>query len=156
MSIFNKILHKADKSQKKTEDLKVEKKEEVKKDDLTIAELKEKGQKKPVKGDKLNKKVQKNDTGIAYKVLIKPLVTEKGTFLATDNKYIFEVGIKANKKQIRKSINNTYNVDVVKVNIIPVKGKSVRYGKVKGRTKNRKKAIVTIKKGQTIEVYEGV
>ena len=156
MSIFNKILHKADKSQKKTEDLKVEKKEEVKKDDLTIAELKEKGQKKPVKGDKVSKKVQKNDTGIAYKVLIKPLVTEKGTFLATDNKYIFEVGIKANKKQIRKSINNTYNVDVVKVNIIPVKGKSVRYGKVKGRTKNRKKAIVTIKKGQTIEVYEGV
>ena len=45
---------------------------------------------------------------------------------------------------------------MIKVNIIPISGRKVRYGKVKGKTKNRKKAIVTLKKGQTIEVYEGV
>ncbi|MBT4121638.1 50S ribosomal protein L23 [bacterium] len=154
MGLINKILNKADKSQKKTEDIRVEKKELEK--DLTIAEIKEKKHSKPVKKGKVASKVKNDDTGIAYKVLIKPLVTEKGTFLATENKYLFEVGLKANKKQIKKAIKATYNVDVTKVNIIPVKGKKVRYGKVKGKTKNRKKAIVTLKKGQTIEVYEGV
>ncbi len=154
MSLFNKILHKADKSQKKAESFQSPK-EEVKKNDLTIAEIKEKARKEPAKS-KVTKKAHREDTGISYKVLIKPLVTEKGTFLASEDKYIFEVGLKANKKQIKKAVEITYNVEVIKVNIIPISGRKVRYGKVKGKTKNRKKAIVTLKKGQTIEVYEGV
>ncbi|MFA6304337.1 MAG: 50S ribosomal protein L23 [Patescibacteria group bacterium] len=89
-------------------------------------------------------------------MLIKPLVTEKGSYFAASGKYLFEVYPGANKGQIKKAIEAVYGVKPVKVNIVRLPGKSVRYGKVTGTTKDQKKAIVTLRKGETIEVYEGV
>ena len=61
-----------------------------------------------------------------------------------------------NKVEVKKAIRTIYNVEPIKVNIANFSGKSVRYGRIKGKTKNWKKAIVTLKQGDKIEVYEGV
>jgi len=88
---------------------------------------------------------------IAPKILIKPIITEKATALGALNKYVFEVASRANKIEIKKAIKELYNVEPIEINILKVKGKLVRYGKARGRTKNWKKAIVGLKKGQKIE-----
>jgi len=86
------------------------------------------------------------------KILIRPIVTEKSTFLEKDRKYVFEVSSTANKIEIKKAIEKIYKIKPIKVNIIKIKGKVVRYGKTSGRTKKWKKAIVTLKKGEKIEL----
>lgn len=92
----------------------------------------------------------------AYRTVINPTISEKATFLSTENKYVFEVYKDANKKQISQAIKDIYGVEPVKINIINLSGKQRRYGRYTGRTKDRKKAIVTLKDGQNIQVYEGV
>lgn len=127
--------------------------------DLTLAELKSQGEKdkQPDKGErKVAKKVAREDTKEAYRVLLKPLVTEKGTYLGATNKYLFAVSPQTNKTEIKKAVKAVYGVMPVKVNIVNLGGKNVRYGRVKGQTKDKKKAIITLKKGDKIEVYEGV
>ena len=84
------------------------------------------------------------------------MVTEKGTYLASQNKYIFEVTPWANKVEIKKAIKAVYGVEPIKVNIVTLSGKKVRYGRTHGKTKDRKKAVITLAEGQTLEVYEGV
>jgi len=88
------------------------------------------------------------------KILIKPIITEKTTFLEKEGKYVFEVSPKANKTEIKKAIKEIYKVEPTKINIIKSKGKRIRYGRTTGRTKNWKKAIVTLKKGQKIELTQ--
>lgn len=92
----------------------------------------------------------------SYKILLKPLVTEKAAVLGAWNQYVFQVAGHMNKKEVAKAIRSVYNVDPVSVHIIQMQGKQVRYGRVYGKRKDWKKAIVTLKKGDTIEVYEGV
>ncbi len=92
----------------------------------------------------------------AYRVLVKPLVTEKATDLGAQNKYVFMVDISANKLEVIKAIWAVYGVKPLAVNIIKMKGKTVRRGRIKGRRKDYKKAIVTLAKDQQIQVYEGV
>jgi len=92
----------------------------------------------------------------AYKVLVKPLVTEKGAHFATEGKYLFEVSADTNKVEIKKAISDVYGVKPTDVNIMNVLGKAKRFGRIKGKRKDWKKAIVTLKKGETINVYEGV
>ncbi|MBD3359702.1 MAG: 50S ribosomal protein L23 [Candidatus Buchananbacteria bacterium] len=116
--------------------------------DLPVAPVKSKEAK--------SAKSKKEDTAEAYKILIKPLVTEKATDLANFNKYCFEIAKNANKIEIQKAIKNLYGVDPLNVNIINMRGKRVRYGRVSGKKKNWKKAIVTLKQGDKIEIYEGV
>lgn len=106
--------------------------------------------------DKAKDKTRKEGTGEAYRILIRPLITEKATNLSNENKYIFEVSGDANKIEIKKAIKNVYGVRPISINIVNVRGKQVRFGRTMGRTKDRKKAIVTLKKGEKIEVYEGV
>lgn len=101
-------------------------------------------------------KKKKEDTQDAYKILIKPLVTEKATDLAALNKYCFEVAKQANKIEVKKAIKSLYNVEPIKVKIINMRGKRIRYGRVSGKKKNWKKAIVSLKQGDKIEIYEGV
>jgi len=98
----------------------------------------------------------KKGVSLAYKILVKPLVTEKATNLSGQNKYVFIVGINTNKIEVAKAIEEVYGVNPVGVNIIKMKGKQVARGRVAGRRKDFKKAIVTLKKGETIQVYEGV
>jgi len=92
----------------------------------------------------------------AYRVLVKPLISEKATFLSGENKYVFEVTINSTKKEVAQAVKDVYGVNPIKVNIIKVLGTARRYGKVSGRTKNRKKAIVTLSEGESLQLYEGV
>ncbi|HBV58012.1 MAG TPA: 50S ribosomal protein L23 [Candidatus Magasanikbacteria bacterium] len=90
------------------------------------------------------------------RLLVKPLVTEKITYLQSDGKYGFEVRTESNKQEVKKAIEAIYGVHVVKVHMINCLGKDVRYGRMSGKRKDRKKAIVTLKKGERIEVHKNV
>ena len=86
--------------------------------------------------------------------LIKPLITEKSTMLIQDNKYTFRVEPRANKTQIKQAVENIFKVKVEKVNTINVKGKKKKVRNIPGRTSDTKKAIITLKKGDKIEIFE--
>lgn len=92
----------------------------------------------------------------AYRVLVKPMITEKAAHLGTENKYVFMVSLDANKIEVAKAVNSIYNVKIEKVNLIRCEGKAVVRGRVKGKRKDFKKAIVTLAKGNSISIYEGV
>jgi len=93
---------------------------------------------------------------LATKVLIKPVVTEKSADMGVLNQYVFEVASSTNKIEVKKAIASVYKVKPVSVNIVNVSGRDVRYRQSIGRTKDWKKAIVTLKKGDKIEIYHGV
>ena len=92
----------------------------------------------------------KANTGDAYKILIKPLVSEKSYIGAPQGKFYFKVSPKANKITVRKAVESVFDVNVVAVNIVNVKGKRRTFGNRAGRTSDWKKAIVTLAKGQSI------
>ncbi|MDP3836878.1 MAG: 50S ribosomal protein L23 [bacterium] len=92
----------------------------------------------------------------AYRVLAKPLITEKATELGALNKYAFVITPNANKIEVAKAVQAIYGVTPVRVNIIAMKGKVVTRGRIRGQRKDWKKVIVTLKKGETIKIYEGV
>lgn len=92
----------------------------------------------------------------AFRVLVKPLITEKATELGTHNQYAFVVSRAANKIEVAKAIQAVYGVKPLGVNMISMKGKIVTRGRIKGQRKDWKKAIVTLKKGESIKIYEGV
>jgi large subunit ribosomal protein L23 len=94
--------------------------------------------------------------GSAYKVLLKPLITEKAANLGSQNKYVFEVSIQANKIEIAKAIKEVYGIEPVSVNVVNVMGKNVRHGRINGRKRDWKKAVITLPAGKTINIYEGV
>ncbi len=89
-------------------------------------------------------------------IIIKPVVTEKSMNLLADNKYTFIVDKKSNKTEIKNAIENIFKVKVDKVNTMVVKGKPKRMGKFEGRTSDRKKAIIVLKPGQKIKLFEGM
>ena len=98
----------------------------------------------------------KGKSNQAYRILVRPLITEKASELGDIGKYIFAVDPTMNKIEIAKAIRTVYGVDPVKVNVLTVIGRKVRYGRITGKTKKWKKAIITLKPGDKIEVYEGV
>lgn len=102
-----------------------------------------------------NKKLASKFAG-AHRVLVRPLITEKAANFGVLNKYAFVVTENANKVEIAKAVLAVYGVKPVSVNIVCVKGKVVTRGRIKGRRSDLKKAIVTLKKGDTIQIYEGV
>ncbi|OGY94216.1 MAG: 50S ribosomal protein L23 [Candidatus Komeilibacteria bacterium RIFOXYC1_FULL_37_11] len=83
-------------------------------------------------------------------------MSEKATISVSDGKYTFEVSGDSNKVAIKKAIEEIYGVRPIGVNIINQCGKNVRFGRKFGQTKNVKKAIVTLKKGDSIKLYEGI
>ncbi len=92
----------------------------------------------------------------AFNVILKPVVTEKSTILSENNQIVFFVNINSNKIDIKKSIELIYGVKVNSVNIIRVKGKTkVFKGKV-GKRSDFKKAIISLSKGQSIDLSLGV
>ena len=92
----------------------------------------------------------------AYNVIVKPVVTEKSTTLSENNQIVFLVNINSNKIDIKKSIELIYGVKVGSVNVIRVKGKTkVFKGKV-GKRSDYKKAIISLPKGQSIDLSLGV
>ena len=88
-------------------------------------------------------------------VLVRPVVTEKSTLLQERDKYVFEVLPTANKVMVREAVERAYNVKVVGVNILKSPGKTKRYGPRRVRTPDRKKAVVTLKQGDRIQIFEG-
>ena len=90
-------------------------------------------------------------------ILIKPILTEKATSSNDKGKFSFIVDRKANKVQVKKAVEKTYDVNVVSVNTINVLGKSVskftKTGIVSGRKPSYKKAIVQLKEGEFIDFY---
>lgn len=104
-------------------------------------------------GSKTKKEMVANDS---YRVLVKPLITEKATNLGAHNKYVFVVSLGANKISVAKAIEAAYGVKPLKVNIANASGKKVARGKVRGQRKDWRKAIVTLPQGKTIKIYEGV
>ncbi|MGI6347859.1 MAG: 50S ribosomal protein L23 [Patescibacteria group bacterium] len=108
------------------------------------------------KADVVKKSTNIRVSSRADRVLLRPLVTEKATNLGELNQYVFVVADKANKIEVAKAIYDVYKVKPLSVNIVKVKGKKVSRGRISGRRKDFKKAVVTLKKGETISVYEGV
>lgn len=128
---------------------KIEKKPSVVKVSEDKKEKKEKvGEPKPRKVETKTKRISE----MAYRVLETPQVTEKATDLAGKNQYVFKVKTRANKKDIKRTVEDVFGVDVLKVKVIKVPPKKRRLGRTEGWRKSYKKAIIRIKEGQKIEV----
>ena len=91
-----------------------------------------------------------------YEILRRPVITEKNTALLTQNKYTFEVAGNANKPQVKEAVEKAFKVKVTAVNMMTVPGKTRRYGKHTVKTSSWKKAVVTLKEGDKIELFKGV
>lgn len=102
----------------------------------------------PVKKPAVRQKI----TGIGPRILHSPHIAEKPSWLAEKDQYVFKVFAKANKNQIKKAVEETYNVDIEAVKIISVSRKKRRVGRIQGWRKGYKKAVVKVKKGQKIEI----
>lgn len=90
-------------------------------------------------------------------IIKRPLIlTEKGNKMREDlNKYMFEVDRRANSITIKNAVETLFNVHVATVNTMMVRGRLRRMGRGYAKTRNWKKAIVTLKKGETINFFEG-
>ncbi len=92
-----------------------------------------------------------------YDVIKKPIFTEKGMDLKEkENKIIIEVNIKANKHETKEALEDIFKVKVQKVATVKAKGKMRRFGRSIGWRPDRKKAIITLKKGEKLDFIEGV
>jgi|TARA_B100001964_G_scaffold197067_1_gene221929 large subunit ribosomal protein L23 len=91
-----------------------------------------------------------------YDSILNPFLTEKSTSLSEMNKVVFKVNRQSNKRSVKKSIEKIFKVDVVKVNIVNKQGRvKISRGK-KIKVRGYKKAIVTLKKGQNIDLTTGI
>ena len=88
--------------------------------------------------------------------IISPNITEKSTSLSDLNKIVFKVDKGANKKSIKKSIEKIFKVNVIKINTINIRGKTKFVRNRKSFKSGYKKAIVTLKKGQSIDLATGI
>mgnify|MGYP000845587771 CR=1 FL=1 len=92
-----------------------------------------------------------------HEVVLQPLLTEKGTRLREEaNQYLFRVAREANKVEIKRAIEQLFKVTVLDVRTLRVEGKLKRLGRFQGRRPSWKKAIATLKPGDSIDLYEGV
>ncbi len=94
---------------------------------------------------------------IIYDIIKKPLFTEKGMDLKErEGKILIEAAADANKHEIKKAMEEIFKVKVEKVATMNTKGKLKRFGKSIGRRSDKKKAIITLKKGEKLDFIEGV
>ena len=89
-------------------------------------------------------------------VLLAPVVSEKSYSLIEDRKYSFRVHKDAHKTQVRQAVEELFNVKVLRVNVCMVQSKPKRRGLYRGRRPGWKKAIVQLRPGDSIEIFEGV
>jgi large subunit ribosomal protein L23 len=95
-------------------------------------------------------KVAPPPDSIAYRVLVRPIVSEKTSRLEKVHQYAFVVAARANKVEIKKAVEKHYRVHVTNVNIMNIFGKHVRSGRTVGKHSDWRKAYVTVKNGETI------
>ena len=87
----------------------------------------------------------------AYRIVLSPVISEKGTRLTEEqNKYLFKVNKDANKIEIKRAIEQIYKVQVAGVNTMTIHGKIKRFRNTRGKTSDWKKAVVTLKAGESI------
>ena len=92
-----------------------------------------------------------------HQINIRPVISEKSyNLIETDGQYTFQVDRRANKNQIRRAVENAFDVSVAKVNTVNVKSKPKRQGLTRGPTATWKKAVVKLAEGEATEVSEGV
>ena len=91
-----------------------------------------------------------------HQIIRRPLVTEKTTLLREGNLYIFEVDPRANKIEIEKAVEKLFKVKVLGVRTQNILGKQKRYGRLMGKKRDWKKAIVTVAPGSSIEIFDKV
>jgi large subunit ribosomal protein L23 len=93
---------------------------------------------------------------IRYDIIIRPLITEKTSIQKeVSNKFTFEVDRKANRVEIKTAVENIFNVKVTNVRTMQVKGKTKQRGRIVGKRRDWKKAIVTLMPGERIAFFEG-
>ena len=92
----------------------------------------------------------------ASQVIIRPVVSEKSYVLATADRYTFRVHADAHKTHIKQAIEQLFDVNVVEVRTLSVKSKPKRRGYTSGRTRAWKKAIVQVRPGQSIPIFQGL
>jgi large subunit ribosomal protein L23 len=90
-----------------------------------------------------------------YEVLIRPIITEKSTLLQEKGKYVFQVAPGANKAQVKEAVEKVFKVKVLSVNITKLPGKRKRYGPRWVKEPAIKKAVVTLRPGDKIQIVEG-
>ena len=88
-------------------------------------------------------------------VLLAPIVSEKSYSLIDDNKYSFRIHSDAHKTQVRQAVEELFDVKVERVNIVKVQPKPKRRGMIRGTRPGWKKAIVQLREGETIEIFQG-
>ena len=91
-----------------------------------------------------------------HEILRRPLITEKNAALQASGKYAFEVDRRANKVQIKKAVETGFNVTVTTVNVVSMHGKGKRMGGRIIHTPDWKKAVITLKSGDKIDLFESV
>ena len=105
------------------------------------------------------KEIKKEDDKLPikfYDLIKKPIITEKGTLLSNNSQIVFSIPMNANKTIIKQAVEKLFGVNVKKINIIVSKGKTKRFkGKI-GKRKNEKKAIISLEKGQKIDITTGI
>ena len=91
-----------------------------------------------------------------FDVLIRPIATEKATNLAEIGKYVFEVAVDSTSAQIKAAMEQAFSVKVKKVNVINVEGKRKVFKGRRGKRSDYKKAIITLEKGEAVDISVGV
>lgn len=112
------------------------------------------------KGEKKSETKAKKAVQIVSKkathTLLEPVVSEKSAQLSDRGTLVFRVAKDANKVEIRNAFRELYKVTPIKVNVINVPGHAMRFGRLQGRTKDYKKALVTLPEGTHVDIFEGV
>ncbi len=88
-------------------------------------------------------------------IIIKPVISEKTTELMEHNKYVFKVSVRANKLMIKQAVKNIFGVVPKRVNVMMVRGKTKRLRFKSGKKSAWKKAVITLRHGDKIEIFEG-
>jgi large subunit ribosomal protein L23 len=92
-----------------------------------------------------------------YECIRRPIVTEKSNLIKDEsNKVVFEVDQRANKVEIKNAVQQLFSVTVQNVNVMNFEGKRKRAGRIIAKKQDWKKAVITLKKGDKIEFFEGV
>lgn len=99
---------------------------------------------------------KRGNRGAAYRILLRPLVSEKAAAAERDGAYTFMIASGATKTEVASAVHAVYGVKPIAVRTVNMSGKYLRFGSRIGRRKNWKKAIVTLPKGKTISIHEGV
>ena len=90
------------------------------------------------------------------RVLVKPTITEKSTILQESGKYTFQIARRANKVEVKEAVEKSFDVTVLDVNITKLHGKRKRYGPRVSKQPDIKKAVITLKPGDRINLIEGL